>query len=208
VAAIVVPVLAPFLQAQSPEALQRMRDMMQRNVDRQRAAVTLMRDSIRRQQGSAGVPATRPADLTLTAGGFDAGAIDCPPVPESDAGLLVQTASERAGIDADLLYAVAQQESDFRPCAVSAKGALGVMQLMPATAERFGVRDPFDPGQSINIGARLLRELLDRYRGDLTLALGAYNAGPARVDAAGGVPAIPETVNYVNQILRRLQDSR
>jgi soluble lytic murein transglycosylase-like protein len=129
-------------------------------------------------------------------------------VPESDAGLLVETAAERAGIDADLLYAVAQQESDFRPCAVSSKGALGVMQLMPATAERFGVGDPFDPGQSINIGAKLLRELLDRYRGDLALALGAYNAGPGRVDAAGGVPAIPETVNYVNQILRRLQDSR
>ena len=77
------------------------------------------------------------------------------------------------------------------------------MQLMPSTQFAFGVQDPWDAQQSIEAGSHLLRDLLDRYHGDLSLALGAYNAGPTRVDQAGGIPAIPETRNYVESILRR-----
>ena len=76
------------------------------------------------------------------------------------------------------------------------------MQLMPATALQFGVQDPFDPEENINAGARFLKQLMTRYAGDLTLALGAYNAGPGRVDAAGGLPPIAETLNYVQDIQR------
>jgi soluble lytic murein transglycosylase-like protein len=78
------------------------------------------------------------------------------------------------------------------------------MQLMPDTARELGVSDLFDPEQNIRGGARYLRRLLDRYGGDLSLALGAYNAGPSAVDAAGGLPPFPETVSYVRWILNRL----
>jgi soluble lytic murein transglycosylase-like protein len=77
--------------------------------------------------------------------------------------------------------------------------------LMPDTAEQFDVQDPFDPKQNVDAGAKLLRVLLSKYDGDLTLALSAYNAGPARVDQEGGIPPIPETLNYVADILRKLR---
>jgi soluble lytic murein transglycosylase-like protein len=99
---------------------------------------------------------------------------------------------------------VAQQESGFRSCAVSQKGAMGLMQLMPATAQQLGVHDPFDPAESLSSGAHLLKELLARFNGDTALALGAYNAGPERVAESGGVPQIPETIRYVEQILSKL----
>jgi soluble lytic murein transglycosylase-like protein len=78
------------------------------------------------------------------------------------------------------------------------------MQLMPATASQFGVPNPFDPADNVEGGARFLKQLMVRYGGDLTLALGAYNAGPAKVDAAAGIPNIPETQDYVKQILGAL----
>jgi soluble lytic murein transglycosylase-like protein len=99
---------------------------------------------------------------------------------------------------------VIQQESGARPCAVSSKGALGLMQLMPATSDQFGVNDPFDAEQNINAGARLLRQLLTRYSGDVSKTLAAYNAGPGRVDQTDGIPSIPETVHYVSSILSSL----
>jgi soluble lytic murein transglycosylase-like protein len=117
---------------------------------------------------------------------------------------LLQQASREHSVKEDLLRAVMEKESGYRPCAVSPKGALGLMQLMPATAEELGVRDPFDPKENLNAGARHLRRLLDHYKGDVALALGAYNAGAARVDSAKGVPAIPETKNYVTEILSKL----
>lgn len=128
----------------------------------------------------------------------------CDPVPEIDLAPIVADTAEREGLDPRLLTAVIQQESAFRPCAVSQKGAQGLMQLMPATAEQFGVKDSFDIQENIGAGAKLLKGLLTRYTGDLSLALGAYNAGPGKVDEAGGVPAIPETTNYVREILRKL----
>jgi soluble lytic murein transglycosylase-like protein len=95
------------------------------------------------------------------------------------------------------------QESAFRPCAVSAKGAEGLMQLMPETAAELGVADPFDPRQNLDGGARFLKQLLDKYKGDLPQALGAYNAGPKTVDESGGVPDLQETREYVDAILAK-----
>jgi soluble lytic murein transglycosylase-like protein len=129
----------------------------------------------------------------------------CDPVPPEQIGPLIDEISKREGLTPDLLRAVIEKESDFRPCAVSSKGAQGLMQLMPATAGEFGVTDPFDPKQNVGAGARFLRQLLDRYSGDLSLALGAYNAGPGRVDFFGGVPSIAETLKYVFDIQERLK---
>jgi soluble lytic murein transglycosylase-like protein len=128
----------------------------------------------------------------------------CDPLPPMRVGKLVEDASRRSGVSADLLRAVMLEESAFRPCAVSDKGARGLMQLMPAAMEDFGVTDAFDPEQNVSAGAALLKQLLGRYGGDLNRVLGAYNAGPARVDAADGVPAFPETLRYVDRILGRL----
>jgi len=125
----------------------------------------------------------------------------CGRVPAADVDALVASAATREGVPPGLLRAVMERESSFLPCAVSSKGALGLMQLMPSTAGELGVADAFDPGENVRSGARLLARLLERYGGDVPLALGAYNAGPARVDAAGGVPDIPETRDYVQAIL-------
>ena len=102
-----------------------------------------------------------------------------------------------------LIDAVARQESGYRVNAVSRVGAIGVMQLMPGTARMLGVRNPRDPHANIDGGARYLRRLLDRFGGDVSLALAAYNAGPARVERAGGIPHIAETQNYVTKIFAR-----
>jgi soluble lytic murein transglycosylase-like protein len=128
----------------------------------------------------------------------------CEPVPGPELASLVDWAAREQNLSPLLVREVARQESGFRPCAVSSHGAMGVMQLMPATQIELGVSDPWDARQSIGAGSRLLRQLLDRYHGDLALALSAYNAGAGRVDLAGGIPAIPETRNYVGSILDRL----
>jgi soluble lytic murein transglycosylase-like protein len=129
---------------------------------------------------------------------------ECDPLPAPEVDSLVGQAAEREGLSADLLRSVMKQESAFRPCAVSSKGAMGLMQLMPSTAEQLGIQDPFDPASNLDAGARFLKQLLGKYGGDVPMALGAYNAGPSKVDAAGGVPAIPETMDYIRQILGTL----
>jgi soluble lytic murein transglycosylase-like protein len=126
---------------------------------------------------------------------------DCPAMAEEEADNLISAAASRQALAPALLRSVIKQESAFRPCAVSLKGAQGLMQLMPATAEQLGVTDPFDPRQNIEGGAAFLRQLLNRYGGDLKLALGAYNAGVGRVKTSGGVPNLLETQNYVSSIL-------
>lgn len=105
------------------------------------------------------------------------------------------------GVRADLVRAVVQVESAFNPSARSPKGALGLMQLMPATIEQFGVRNPFSPTENIGAGVAYLRQLLDRYENNEELALAAYNAGPGAVDKHGqNVPPYRETRNYVAQV--------
>lgn len=112
----------------------------------------------------------------------------------------VQEISRRYGVDMDLVNAVIRVESNFRPQAVSPKGCLGLMQLHPDTARRFGVRDAFDPVQNIEGGVRYLEFLLDYFQGDLELALAGYNAGENAVIRYGGVPPYPETIDYVNKV--------
>ncbi len=129
---------------------------------------------------------------------------NCEPLPEPLVNSLIEETAAEQGVDPDLVREVARRESDFRPCAVSAKGAAGLMQLMPETAKEFEVRNPFDPRESLTAGSRFLKYLLERYDGDIASALGAYNAGPARVDKAGGVPPIKETRRYVSDIMGRL----
>ena len=129
---------------------------------------------------------------------------DCQPLPFAEIQPIILASARDTGVRPDLLREVIRQESNFHPCAVSPAGAQGLMQLMPGTARDLAVRSPFDPRQNVDGGARFLRQLLERYGGDLRLALSAYNAGPATVDKAGGVPPIAETRNYVLGILARL----
>jgi soluble lytic murein transglycosylase-like protein len=119
---------------------------------------------------------------------------------------LIIASAARNQLDPVLLYAVIQQESAFNSRAVSPKGARGLMQLMPATATRFGVRNVFNPQQNIEAGARYLRFLLDTFEGDLSLALAAYNAGEGNVRKyMGQMPPFRETINYVSEIRRRYE---
>jgi hypothetical protein len=128
---------------------------------------------------------------------------DCDPIPQPQLAKMIDEVAGKNGINADLVKEVARQESGFKPCVISNKGAQGLMQLMPATQVQFAVSDPFDAQQSLEAGSKLLKQLLDRYNGDVPKALGAYNAGAGRVDKADGVPDIAETKNYVLSILAR-----
>jgi soluble lytic murein transglycosylase-like protein len=121
-----------------------------------------------------------------------------------DAGPLRQLISRAARthrLEEELLVAVVFAESGFDPRAVSPKGAMGLMQLMPDTADRFGVEQPFDPWQNLNGGAAYLRQLSDKYGGDLKLALAAYNAGEGRIQTYRGMPPFSETIGYVSRVL-------
>ncbi len=113
----------------------------------------------------------------------------------------IRKAARTYGVDPSLVRAVIGAESNFDPRAVSSKGAQGLMQLMPSTAARFGVRNVFDPAQNIVGGVRYLRYLLDLFEGDLVLTLAAYNAGERVVQDTGGVPRIRETRDYVDRVL-------
>ena len=118
---------------------------------------------------------------------------------------LVRAAAQAHGLPEALLHAVIEVESGFDAGAVSPKGALGLMQLMPETARELRVRDARDPAANIDGGARYLKELLARFGNDLSLALAAYNAGPGAVQRSGGIPRNAETQNYVPRVMARYQ---
>jgi hypothetical protein len=115
---------------------------------------------------------------------------------------IINTACDRHGIDPALVHAVVKVESDFNPYALSRKGAMGLMQLMPQTAVELNVRNSFNPYDNIDGGVRYLRYLIDRYEGNLSLALAAYNSGETAVKRWGTIPPFRETQNYVQRILK------
>ncbi len=114
---------------------------------------------------------------------------------------IIKEASEKFGVPQSLIKAVIQQESSYNPRAVSWAGAKGLMQLMPQTANAYGVKDIFDPKQNVFAGTKHLRDLLEYFNGDLKLTLASYNAGIKRVLQSGGVPNINETQNYVRNVI-------
>jgi len=207
--AIALFALASVAGAQGPlNPYEAARAAMEASIAKQRASVQRQVEAVWRvgpppaAEGAANQPSPTvpwPAAVSML------NAADCDPLPEQQVNALVQDASNREGVAADLVRAVIRKESGFRPCAVSPKGAQGLMQLMPATAQMLNVGDPFDSRQSIDAGTHLLKQLLTRYDGDLALALGAYNAGAGAVDRNRGVPPIPETLDYVSDILKRVQ---
>jgi soluble lytic murein transglycosylase-like protein len=169
-----------------------MREQMEASIAKQRSTAAIQRESVRRQFERAKVaPAS---DLEPS----------CDPLSETAIEPIILDVAQAQSLPPKLLHAVIRQESGYHPCAVSSKGALGLMQLMPGTADELGVGDAFDPRSNIEGGGKFLKSLLDRYKGDLARALGAYNAGATTVDLAGGVPAIRETRNYVDSIMRRV----
>jgi Transglycosylase SLT domain len=116
---------------------------------------------------------------------------------------VIRSAAARYGVDADLIHCVIAVESNFNPKAISRKNARGLMQLLPQTAARLGVKNIFDPQENVDAGTRYLRDLLTRYDNNMTLALAAYNAGPERVEQYGRrVPPYRETMGYVQRIAR------
>jgi soluble lytic murein transglycosylase-like protein len=132
-------------------------------------------------------------------------AADLLPGGATDRRALMQMASKiarRHGVAEPLVHAVIEVESKYNPKAVSRAGAMGLMQLMPKTANRFSVADAFDPVQNVDAGVRYLKELLERYSGQVRLALAAYNAGEEAVERHGGIPPYRETIDYVRRVQR------
>jgi soluble lytic murein transglycosylase-like protein len=176
------------------------RAAMAPGVAQQRAAVQKQAATVRQ----ANPAASGDSFFTVPFARTESSSADCDPLPNAELNPLIESAAQKSGVDAQLVRAVIERESAGRPCALSARGAEGLMQLMPDTADDFDVQDPFDPKQNVEAGAKLLKSLLNRYNNDASLALSAYNAGATRVDEARGIPAIPETVDYVAEILSKL----
>jgi soluble lytic murein transglycosylase-like protein len=182
--------------------------------EQQSAIRSAMEESIARQKASVAkqVGGAAPRNSFFDFGWSGPPMITPPPAPiacnameAAEAEPLIAAAATAHEIDPAVVRALIRQESGFYPCAVSPKGAMGMMQLMPETAARYNVADPFDPEHNINGGVQYLKDLLGRYKGELKLALAAYNAGPKRVDGEPPrVPEIPETQNYVKRILGEL----
>jgi soluble lytic murein transglycosylase-like protein len=197
-AAAVSPVAAPASNAVDAAWIS-----AQRAIQQQLTSLDKQRQSIHQQLGepvdSAGI---RVADFidpwpTLPQA-------PCPALDHDEVNALVADAARKQALPPELLRAVMKQESAFKPCAVSMRGAQGLMQLMPTTAQQFHVADPFDPAQNVRAGAAFLKQLLTRYKGDLRLALAAYNAGPLRADQQGSRSFPIETQNYLANIFADL----
>lgn len=130
------------------------------------------------------------------------------PVPSADLEPLIQRQSDSQNLDPKLVKAVIQVESGYNHQALSNKGAMGLMQLMPDTASLFNVRNAFDPEENLRAGTRYLRQLLDHFAGRVELALAGYNAGPGAVEKHGGVPPYAETRDYVKQVMMLYRGDR
>ena len=190
--------LCALAQSVQEAGIARQRESIQRQVAAMQAQggyATLQVASAARQ------PRPPPWAATMPGPAVD----DCSALTDTHLDSLIQKASKNNVLTPDLLRAVIRRESSFQPCAVSRSGAMGLMQLMPGTAFDLGVKNPFNAEENIDAGSRFLRSLLDRYSGDLSLALSAYNAGPARVDGIKAIPPIKETQDYVKEILDRLR---
>jgi soluble lytic murein transglycosylase-like protein len=187
------------------------KDTFQSSMEKQRASVAVQREATRKQSEmaaqwrstaaltSSAYPATSETQAAETAG------TECDPIPDVELAPMIDAAAQSHQLQVKLLRGVIRQESGFKPCAVSAKGAKGLMQLMPATIDQFQVSDPFDAQQNIEAGATFLKQLLDKYKGDIALALSAYNSGPGTVDQAGRIPDIKETRDYVDAIMKQMK---
>jgi soluble lytic murein transglycosylase-like protein len=183
------------------------KDSMQLALKQQRDSLDKQRSSVHRQLGEKVDPAAAPVTNFID---------PMPALPEADCDALDSTtvdsliaaAAKKQSLEPSLLHAVMKQESAFKPCAVSIKGAQGLMQLMPATAQQLHVSDPFDPEQNVQGGAAFLKQLLARYKGDLRLALMAYNAGTLRADQPDKDSVPAETQNYIAGIFAELGISR
>lgn len=185
---------------------------MQASLDKQRASIQKQRSSFGQQPGMK--PGMKPkmmlaSNESLASSGPFIEPIapfvqmDCPALPADQVDSLISDAAQQQNVDPALIRAVMRQESAFHPCAVSNKGAEGLMQLMPTTAAQFHVADTFDPQQNVAGGTALLKQLLARYNGDVRLALVAYNAGANRADdKSERYPA--ETQHYIANILGEL----
>jgi soluble lytic murein transglycosylase-like protein len=135
-------------------------------------------------------------------GGFLPGGPHALPAGQLDA--LITSTAHAYGVKPNLVSAVIDAESHGDPAAISRAGAMGLMQLMPGTSAEYGVANAFDPQSNVDGGVHYLRDLLQRYHGNVRFALAAYNAGPGLVDAVHGIPAIPETRSYVARITAAL----
>lgn len=183
-----VPALLIFGFAQTVSPADAIRQKMAAGLAMQRQAVSHQRVS-------------RPAADLVESVASAVSTEPCDPLAPETIEPLIDENARRNGLSPDLLRAIIRRESAGRPCAVSPKGAMGLMQLMPLTARDLGVSNPFEPAQNIAAGSRMLKDLLTRYDGDLSLALAAYNAGPGAVDRYRGVPPYDETREYLRKIL-------
>jgi soluble lytic murein transglycosylase-like protein len=174
-------------------------EAMQSSIDKQKAAA--------RTQVGEGSPAASFFTTPWQAPASLAPPPACDPIAESDLASIVRENAIAQNMSPDLIRAVIRRESASYSCAVSPKGAIGLMQLMPETSQQFGA-DPFDARQNVEAGSKYLKQLLTRYKGDQKLALAAYNAGPARVDAVGGIPDIQETTAYVDAVLKDIESAK
>lgn len=145
------------------------------------------------------IPAVVPATAAVSKPGYE---------PSATVNELVANIARRHDVEPSLVDSVIRVESGYNPNAVSSAGAMGLMQLIPSTAKRFGVSNTFHPEQNIEGGVRYLKYLMELFKGDERLALAAYNAGEGAVVKYGGIPPYPETQNYVYQVGKRLGQSR